>query len=310
MTANRKTSFDYSIDARRWLEASGDEAISKPAPGLYIVATPIGNLGDITLRALRTLAGVDAVACEDTRVTGALLHRYGIKKPLISYHDHNADKRRPGILARLAANEAIALVSDAGTPLLSDPGFKLVQACRAEGYAVTALPGASALLAALCSAGLPMNRFMFAGFLPPKQTARHKFLAGFAAIDATLVFYDSPARLADALNDMAQTYGATRPAAVARELTKLFEEVRPATLGALAAHYRNGPPPKGEIVILVGPPEETATKPPAAADIDTLLKKNLRTMSLRDAVAHVTEKTGLKKSEVYKRALRLGEKRK
>ena len=306
----QKSSPDYSAWARRILEASREEATSKQPAGLYVVATPIGNLGDITLRALQTLAAADAVVCEDSRVTGALLHHYGIKKPLVSYHDHNADERRPQILARLAAGEALALVSDAGTPLVSDPGFKLVQACRAEGYSVTALPGASALLTALSSSGLPTDKFLFAGFLPPKRTARQKALAELAAVPATLVFYEAPSRLAAALDDMEKVLGPERQAAVARELTKLFEEFRNAPLAELVAHYRQAPAPKGEIVILVGPPVEAAsTEATAAANseaLDAQLKEALRTMSLRDAVAAVAATTGAKKSEVYKRALKFG----
>jgi 16S rRNA (cytidine1402-2'-O)-methyltransferase len=308
----QKSSVDYSAWARRMLEASGDEAGSKPPAGLYVVSTPIGNLGDITLRALQTLAAVDAVACEDTRVTGALLHRYGIKKTLISYHDHNAEERRPALLARIAVDEAVALVSDAGTPLISDPGYRLVQACRAEGYVVTAIPGASALLAALSSAGLPTDKFMFAGFLPPKKTARLKALAELTSVPATLIFYEAPSRLAAALDDMEKLLGTHRQAAVCRELTKLFEEVRTSPLGELAAQYRDAPAPKGEIVILVGPPgvaPRTLATAAASETLDAQIKKALRTMSLRDAVAHVAAAAGVKKSEVYKRALGVGKKK-
>ncbi len=321
----KKSSTDYSLWAQRVLKASGDEATSKPEgflsennelrkplsprmqgsrssldSGLYVVATPIGNLGDITLRALHTLATADVVACEDTRITGALLHRFGIKKPLLAYHDHNADERRTEILKRLAAGEAVALVSDAGTPLISDPGYKLVRACRAAGYDVIALPGASALLTALCAAGLPTDKFMFAGFLPNKSTARQKALKELAALPSTLVFYEAPARLEATLGDMAKVLGGARKAAVARELTKLFEEIREGTLAVLAAQYRDEATPKGEIVIVVGPPEEAAV---GEADIDGLLRKALKTMSVRDAVSAVAEATGAKKGDVYKKAL-------
>ncbi|MDD5585776.1 MAG: 16S rRNA (cytidine(1402)-2'-O)-methyltransferase [Alphaproteobacteria bacterium] len=307
----QKTSFDYSAWARRSLEASGETETSKLPAGLYVVSTPIGNLGDITLRALRTLMAADAVACEDTRVTGGLLHRFGIKKPLVSYHDHNADERRPALLARIASGEAVALVSDAGTPLVSDPGCKLVQACRAEGFSVTAIPGASALLAALSSAGLPTDKFMFAGFLPPKKTARQKALTEMAAVSATLVFYEAPSRLSSSLDDMEKVLGGNREAAVCRELTKLFEEVRTSSLSELAVHYRDAPVPKGEIVILIGPPVKAASMAAAASSetLDAELKKALRAMSLRDAVAHVASTTGIKKSEVYNRALKLQKKR-
>ena len=298
----KKASTDYSVWAQRVLKASGEDAISKPPAGLYVIATPIGNLGDITLRALHTLAMADMVACEDTRVTGALLHRYGIKKPLLAYHDHNADARRPEILKRLAAGEAVALVSDAGTPLISDPGYKLVQACRAAGHTVFALPGASALLTALCAAGLPTDKFMFAGFLPNKSAARQKALKDLAAMPSTLVFYEAPARLAATLDDMETVLGGARKAAVARELTKLFEEIRDGTLAELAAQYRDKDSPKGEIVLVVGPPDDAALP---AQDIDGLLKKALKTMSVRDAVSAVAEATGAKKSAVYERALAL-----
>jgi len=282
------------------LQASGEDALSKRPllPGLYVTASPIGNLGDISLRALATLSQADAVVCEDTRVTGTLLHRYGIKKPLLSYHDHNADERLPEIMARLRAGESVALVSDAGTPLLSDPGFRLVQTCRAEGICVTAVPGASALLTALVSAGLPTDKFLFAGFLPPKSAARQKALAELRSVPATLVFYEAPSRLAAVLDDMENVLGSARmaTAVVARELTKLFEDVLP------VSSYRGRPAPKGELVILVGPPVEETT---STTDIDALLRDALRTMSLRDAVLAVTEATGTKKSDVYQRALGL-----
>lgn len=298
----KKSSPDYSLLARHMLEVTREDVPSKLPPGLYIVATPIGNLGDISLRALKTLADADIVACEDTRVTGALLHHYGIKKHLISYHDHNADERQPEILSRIAAGESVALASDAGTPLISDPGYKLVQNCRANGYVVTAIPGASALLTALVSTGLPTDKFLFAGFLPPKKTARKKAIAELATIQATLIFYETPNRLQDVLDDMENVLGTDRPAAVARELTKLFEEINFSTLGELAAHYRDIPTPKGEIVILVGASSENET---SEKDITEMLKTALKKQSLRDAVASVTETTGAKKSEVYKQALKL-----
>ncbi len=301
----QKSSPDYSAWVRCLVEASGEEAASKPrnlAPGLYVVATPIGNRGDISLRALHTLAEADVVACEDTRVTGALLHGYGLKKPLLSYHDHNAAERLPELLARLGAGEAVALVSDAGTPLISDPGYKLVQACRAAGHDVVAVPGASALLTALASCGLPTDRFLFAGFLPPKKTARQKELAELAGIPATLVFYESAPRLGATLADMAAVLGGGRHAAVARELTKLFEDMRTATLAELAGQYAEEDTPKGEIVIVVGPPDAAEA---ALPDIDALLVQALATQTLRDAVAAVTAATGAKKSEVYQRALAL-----
>ncbi|NTU76559.1 MAG: 16S rRNA (cytidine(1402)-2'-O)-methyltransferase [Alphaproteobacteria bacterium] len=250
----QKTSPDYSAWAGQVLKASEDGQASKEAalaPGLYIVATPIGNLGDITLRALWTLREADVVICEDTRVTGGLLHRYGLKKPLLSYHDHNAEERQPEILARLAQGQKVALVSDAGTPLISDPGYKMVQACRAAAFSVVAVPGASAALTALTVAGLPTDKFLFVGFLPPKQTARRKALEDFNAVSATLVFYEAPARLGAMLADLRDILGAERPAAVARELTKLFEEVKTQSLTELAAAYAEEKETKGEIVGLV-----------------------------------------------------------
>jgi 16S rRNA (cytidine1402-2'-O)-methyltransferase len=287
--------------ARRITETNRDGEASKLLPGLYVVATPIGNLGDISLRALQTLQNVDRIACEDTRQSGALLAHYGIKKQLLSYHDHNADKIRPRILAQLSAGERIALVSDAGMPLIADPGFKLVRACREAGHAVTVIPGANAALTALAGAGLPMDQFYFAGFLPPRPSARAKFIETLASIPAMLVFYEAPQRLAETLIDLEKTLGRGRPAAVARELTKLFEETKIATLGELAAHYRTHDA-KGEIVILIAPPERK-TVTADISELDDVLTENLRTQSLRDAVASVSEATGVKKGEVYARAL-------
>ncbi|MFN4089998.1 MAG: 16S rRNA (cytidine(1402)-2'-O)-methyltransferase, partial [Alphaproteobacteria bacterium] len=220
-------------------------------PGLHLVATPIGNLEDITLRALRVLREADLVACEDTRHTGRLLRHYGIAAKLVPYHDHNADEARPRLLRRLADGGKLALVSDAGTPLVSDPGFKLVRAARAQGSRVTAVPGACAAIVALQLSGLPPDRFLFAGFLPPRRAARRATLEELRAVPATLIFYEGPSRLAGALADMRDVFG-DRPAAVARELTKLFEEVRAETLGELAAVY-GAAPAKGEVVVLVGP---------------------------------------------------------
>ncbi|HLJ21587.1 MAG TPA: 16S rRNA (cytidine(1402)-2'-O)-methyltransferase, partial [Stellaceae bacterium] len=227
------------------------------SPGLYIVATPIGNLGDITLRALDVLKGADAILCEDTRVTATLARRFGLGAERIAYHDHNADAVRPGLIARLAAGAVLALVSDAGTPLVSDPGFKLVRDAVAAGIPVIPVPGASAALAALTVSGLPTDRFLFAGFLPAKSAARRRELRELAAVRASLIFYETAPRLAEALADMAAMLG-DRPAAVARELTKLHEEVRRGSLSALAEHYRGAGPPKGEIVVIVGPPAADA----------------------------------------------------
>ena len=276
------------------------------SPGLYIVATPIGNLGDITLRALDVLKRADAILCEDTRVTATLARRYGLSAERIAYHDHNADTVRPGLIARLAAGAALALVSDAGTPLVSDPGFKLVREAVAAGISVTAVPGASAALAALTVSGLPTDRFLFAGFLPAKSAARRRELRELAAVPASMIFYETGPRLAEALADMAAMLG-DRPAAVARELTKLHEEVRREGLLALAEHYRKAGPPKGEIVVIVGPPAaDTAV---SEVDLDAQLAAALRTASLREASAAVAAATGLPRRHVYARALALQGKR-
>lgn len=221
------------------------------APGLYVVATPIGNAADITLRALSVLREVDAIACEDSRVTAKLLARHDIRAKLMAYHEHNAARVRPQILARLAAGGRIALVSDAGTPLVSDPGYKLVRGCIEAGIPVVPLPGPSAPLAALVLSGLPSDRFLFAGFLPAKAAARRKIFSELAAVPATLLFFESAQRLSESLADMADVLG-DRPAAVAREITKLFEECRRGSLAELAAHYRDAGPPKGEIVVVCG----------------------------------------------------------
>jgi 16S rRNA (cytidine1402-2'-O)-methyltransferase len=273
----------------------------KPDPGLYLVATPIGNLGDMTLRALEVLAGADVIACEDTRVSRKLTERYGISTPLTPYHEHNAEEARPKLLARLAEGQAVALISDAGTPLISDPGYKLVRAVREAGFAVTALPGASSVLAALGVAGLPTDRFFFEGFLPPKEGARQKRIAALAAIPATLVLFESGPRLAATLADLAAGLG-SRAAAVCRELTKLHEEVRRDTLEALARDYADGAETRGEIVIVVAPPAEHET---ADEDVDALLRRALTRVSVKDAVGEVALATGRPRREVYQRALDL-----
>jgi 16S rRNA (cytidine1402-2'-O)-methyltransferase len=284
------------------LARSKRRADGNVAPGLAIVATPIGNMLDITLRALATLRAADVIACEDTRVTQKLLTRHGIARPLVAYHDHNAERMRPLLLDRLRRGELVALVSDAGTPLVSDPGFKLVQAALAAGLPVTTLPGASAPLAALVLSGLPSDRFLFAGFLPPKSGARRTALAELAAVPATLVFFESAPRLGAALTDMAAVLG-SRPAAVARELTKLFEDVRRGDLAELAAHYRDAGKPRGELVVVVGPAPEAAG--PSAAALDEQLKAALAQMSVRDASEAVAVATGRKRRDVYRRALLL-----
>jgi 16S rRNA (cytidine1402-2'-O)-methyltransferase len=253
------------------------------------------------LRALEVLAGADVIACEDTRVTRKLTERYGISTPLTPYHEHNAAEARPKLLARLADGQAVALVSDAGTPLISDPGYKLALAARAAGHPVTALPGASAVLAALNVAGLPTDRFFFEGFLPPKQGARQKRIAALAAIPATLVFFESGPRLAATLADLADGLG-PRAAAVCRELTKLHEEVRRASLDELARAYAEGAETRGEIVIVVAPPSEQET---ADSDIDALLRQALARVSVKDAVGEVALMTGRPRRDIYQRALAL-----
>jgi 16S rRNA (cytidine1402-2'-O)-methyltransferase len=273
----------------------------RPAGGLYLVATPIGNLGDITLRALEMLAGADVIACEDTRVTRRLTERYGITTPLTPYHEHNAAEARPRLLKRLAEGQAVALVSDAGTPLVSDPGFKLVRAACAAGHSVSALPGASALLAALSVAGLPTDRFFFEGFLPPKPAARRKRIAALAAILATLVLFESGRRLAATLADLAEGLGA-RAAAICRELTKLHEEVRRGDLAQLARDYAAGAETRGEIAIVVAPPADAAAQ---AGDVDDMLRRALARVSVKDAVGEVALATGRPRREVYRRALEL-----
>ncbi|MEQ8604848.1 MAG: 16S rRNA (cytidine(1402)-2'-O)-methyltransferase [Marivibrio sp.] len=269
--------------------------------GLYIVATPIGNLRDITLRALDVLGAADRIACEDTRVTAKLLAAYGLKKSLTPYHDHNAAAARPKLLDAIGRGEAVALVSDAGTPLVSDPGYKLAAEAAAAGFAVTPIPGASAALAALSAAGLPSDKFLFAGFPPPKAGKRARWLAGLLAIDATLILYEGPSRLADALAAIAET-ARDRPVAVMRELTKLYEEHRRGTAAALADHYKTAGPPKGEVVIVVGPPGADEAEAP---DLDALLQDALAAMSVKDAAKIVAAATGLPKKDVYARALTL-----
>lgn len=273
------------------------------AAGLHLVATPIGNLRDVTLRALEALAAADVIACEDTRVTRKLLDHYGIATPLTPYHEHNAAAARPKLLARIAAGEAVALVSDAGTPLISDPGFKLVRAAHDAGVAVTALPGPSALLAALTSAGLPTDRFFFEGFLPAKEGQRRARIAEIARVPSTLIFYESGPRLGRALADLAEGLG-SREAAVCRELTKLHEEVRRGDLAMLAKVYGDdAAETRGEIVIVVAPPTEAVE--PDAGEIDALLRRALGRASVKDAVSEVAAVTGRPRREIYQRALEL-----
>jgi 16S rRNA (cytidine1402-2'-O)-methyltransferase len=269
-------------------------------PGLYIVATPIGNLGDLTPRAADTLRRAALIAAEDTRVTAKLLQHVGSTRPMAPYHDHNADAARPRLIER-ARSEAVALVSDAGTPLISDPGYKLVRDARAAGIAVTTLPGPCAAIAALTLAGLPTDRFLFAGFLPAKPGARATAIAELKALRATLIFYESGPRLGASLTALRDGLG-PRPAAVAREISKRFEEVVDGDLGSLAARYASAPP-KGEIVVMVGPPGEEPAA--TAADLDAALTRALAGAPLKTAVAEVADALGLPKKAVYARALEL-----
>ncbi|MCG8512447.1 MAG: 16S rRNA (cytidine(1402)-2'-O)-methyltransferase [Rhodospirillales bacterium] len=273
--------------------------------GLCLVATPIGNAADISLRALRALETADAVACEDSRVTGRLLALHGIKNSLTPYHEHNAAKVRPVLMKRLKNGESVALVSDAGTPLISDPGYRLVTECIEAGIPVSAVPGASSVLTALQLSGLPTDRFFFAGFLSPKTAARKKALSEVAEIPGSLIFLESPKRLAATLADMAEILG-PRSAAVTRELTKLFEEVRRGSLPDLARDYAEQGPPKGEVTLVVGPPAEAAEIDDG--ELDDRLREALADNSLRDAAALVSAATGLPRKRVYARALALSKK--
>jgi 16S rRNA (cytidine1402-2'-O)-methyltransferase len=269
------------------------------APGLYVTATPIGNASDITLRALNVLKHCDLIAAEDTRVTGKLLLIHGIEKKLTAYNDHNAARERPKLIARLRQGAVIALVSDAGTPLISDPGFKLVREVIQEGLTVHAIPGPSAVMTALALAGLPTDRFVFAGFLPVRSGERKTALAEVKDLRATLVFFESAQRLAESLADMAEVFG-IRTACVARELTKLHEETRRGLLHELAAHYEKSGAPKGEVTLIVSPPHE------AAADmrrVDRALDQALAFMPLRAAVDLVSEMLEAPRRAVYERAL-------
>jgi 16S rRNA (cytidine1402-2'-O)-methyltransferase len=288
--------------ARSFIVAGQRIAAPKIATGLHIVATPIGNLGDITLRALETLAGADIVACEDTRMTHRLMERYGIKASLTPYHDHNAEAARPKILAHLAQGASVALVSDAGTPLISDPGFKLVREVCAAGLAVIALPGPSSVLAALSVAALPTDRFFFEGFLPPKEHARRMRIAELARIDATLVMFESGARVEDSLRDLADGLG-TRDAAICREMTKLHEDIRRGPLHELARNASELET-RGEFVLVIGPPPADAGIM-NEADLDGLLRESLAHGSVKDAVAQAVEVSGRSRREVYARALAL-----
>jgi 16S rRNA (cytidine1402-2'-O)-methyltransferase len=292
------------MDVGERSQASDGQAPRKPplAPGLYIVATPIGNLRDITLRALDVLHVADLIVCEDTRVFAKLASHYGIAAPTVAYSDATQDIAEPRILRALAAGKRVALVSDAGMPLISDPGYRLVRAALAGDHLVTAAPGASAVPMALALSGLPTDRFFFGGFLPAKEGERRRAIAAAAAVPATLVFFEAPHRLVASLADLAELLG-PRPAAVARELTKLFEEVRRAPLTELAEHYARHPGVKGEIAIVIGPPGEAAA--PAVDALDQALRAAMAGASVKDAASEVAARYGLKRRDVYARALEL-----
>ncbi|OQM74967.1 16S rRNA (cytidine(1402)-2'-O)-methyltransferase [Manganibacter manganicus] len=271
-------------------------------PALYLVATPIGNLADITLRALQTLAAADILACEDTRVSRVLLERYGIRRRTTAYHEHNAAQAGPKLIAALEAGQSVALISDAGTPLVSDPGYRLVGEALERGIRVVPIPGPSAPLAALTASGLPSDTFLFAGFLPVKAGQRSSRLESLKVVPATLIFFESPRRLPEALAAMAETLGGGRKAAVGRELTKTFEEMRTGTLAELASHYEESGPPKGEIVICIGPPED---QPVEANDIDRLLLSLATEMPASKAAGEAARMTGGQKQALYRRLLEL-----
>ena len=273
---------------------------------LYLVATPIGNLGDITLRALETLAGADVLACEDTRVTRVLLDRFGIHNRPYPYHEYNANEAGPRLLAALAQGKSVALVSDAGTPLVSDPGYRLGQLAIDAGHRVIPIPGASAPLAALVGSGLPNDAFFFAGFLPTKDKAKRDRLAELAEVPATLIFFESPHRIGATLAAAAAVFGPERRASVCRELTKTFEEFRRGSLAELAGYYDDDRVVKGEIVLVIGPPPEKAA--PAQEDIDGLLVKLAADLPMAKAATEAAKITGLPRKDLYQQLLAMKEK--
>ena len=273
-------------------------------PALYIVATPIGNLADITLRALELLRQADLIACEDTRTSGKLLSYYGIKAKTTSYHEHNEDTKTSYLLEEVSKGKIVALISDAGTPLISDPGYRLVKEAVKIGIKIVPLPGASSVIVALAASGLPTDRFMFVGFLPSKAGTRAKAITEIANIKTSLVLFESVHRLTETLTALAEILG-TREALIARELTKLHEELRRGTLEELSAHYKNSGDPKGEVVIVISPPIE---KTESAIDTNELLQKLLQTMSLKDAVSEAAKICELPRKQVYKMALEIGKK--
>ncbi len=287
---------------RRHLVTRLDDALAQPlVPGLYLVATPIGNLADLTLRAVSILARVDVVCCEDTRHSRQLLARYGINRSLRPFHEHNEEREIPRVLGELAAGHTVALISDAGTPLVSDPGFKLVREALSAGHRVISIPGPAAPIAALAGSGLPTDRFLFAGFLPAKQAARRSRLAELSGFQTTLIFFEAPSRIAEALADMSDVLGAEREAAIARELTKLHEEVQRGRLSDLAQAAARTEQ-RGEFVLIVGPPAPSEVPDEV---ITTRLEESLAHSSVRDASREVAEALGVPKSRVYDLAIRM-----
>ena len=276
------------------------------APGLYLVATPLGNARDITLRALDLLAGADVLAAEDTRSLRRLMDIHGVPlgdRPLVAYHDHNGDRARPRLMAALEAGQSVVYASEAGTPLISDPGFDLMRAALEAGYACTTAPGATAAVAALTLSGLPSDRFLFAGFLPNSAGKRKKVLAELASVPATLIFYESPKRLGAMLRDAAEVLGADRAAVVCRELTKKFEERCAGTLLDLSSKY-GAETPKGEIVVVIDRGGDVQTD---QATLDDALREALTRGSVKDAAREVSDAFGISRREAYQRAMGLGE---
>ena len=291
------------------IEDGAGQGVADPplSPGLWLVATPIGNLGDITLRAIRVLRDADILVCEDTRRTRQLMDLLDIPlagRKMISYHDRNGSERRPQVIDALSEGLSVAYASDAGTPLIADPGYRLVTGAQESGHSVFTIPGPSSVIAALTVAGLPTDRFLFAGFLPPKSTARRKSVSELAEIPATLVFLESPRRLAAMLSDLSEVLGPDRPAAITRELTKTFEETRRGTLADLAAEIAETAV-KGEIVVVVGPPDKDAQASVSDEDLESALRSALSQLSVKDAAREVAADLNLPRRDVYARAVEL-----
>src|SRR5690606_13176073 len=297
---------ERSDDARSFVIGGAVIPVRPLEPALYLVATPIGNLGDVTIRALETFAAADIVACEDTRVTRILLERYGIRRKMVAYHEHNEAEAAARLVAAVGEGKSVALASDAGTPLVSDPGYRLVQEAVKQGVRVVPSPGASAVLSALTASGLPNDTFMFAGFLPVKSGQKKSRIEALADVQATLIFYESPRRLAATLETMAEVLG-DRQAVVARELTKTFEELLRGSLLELAAHYMQSGAPKGEVVLCVAPPGEKPEQ--SQAETDRLLIGLAAEMPAAKAAGEAARMTGMKKSDLYQRLLKLRDNR-